>query len=78
MCMKIYINIIYQKIQFTYSFPNGGTYRQNLKDIFQYKYYSIDEFISFYDSLVKINYGEKEETMIIYFTSLKEEIFQIY
>lgn len=63
--VNVYENIYkynLSKIQFTYSFPNGGTYRQNLKDIFQYKYYSIDEFISFYDSLVKINYGEKEET----------------
>lgn len=63
--VNVYENIYkynLSKIQFTYSFPNGGTYRQNLKDIFQYKYYSIDEFISFYDSLVKINYGEKEKT----------------
>ena len=63
--VNVYDNIYkynLSKIQFTYSFPNGGDYLQNLKDIFQYKYYSINEFISFYDRLVKINYGEKEET----------------
>lgn len=41
---------------------NLNYYSYSLKDIIQYKYYTIDDIINTYNELVNINYGKKKET----------------
>lgn len=41
---------------------NLKLYSYSLKDVIQYKYYTIDDIINTYEELVKINYGVKKET----------------
>lgn len=49
-------------IQISY-IPDGydHNYLYTLKDIFQYKYYKIEDFLNYYDKIVVINYGKKIE-----------------
>lgn len=64
--VKVYNNIYTYNISnmvFSYKKEsNLNSYSYSLKDVIQYKYYTIDDIINTYDDLVKINYGKKKET----------------
>lgn len=64
--VKVYNNIYTYNISdmvFSYKKEsNLNYYSYSLKDIIQYKYYTIDDIINTYNELVNINYGKKKET----------------
>lgn len=75
--VKVYNNIYTYNISnmvFSYKKEsNLNSHSYSLKDVIQYKYYTIDNIINTYDDLVKINYIKK---LMIIFLFTKKEIIQ--